>query len=149
MIALFLLTFMQTVWSMNSDDRDFTKTIFWAVHNGKKATEEFLKKNPTAIHARDGDNWTPLMLAVGCNYPEIVKYLIEKQAAINIQDNSGATPLIKATQAALPEMIHLLLEKGADANIQDCNGKNARDYADNLNYKRETILQLLSSSANN
>jgi ankyrin repeat protein len=72
----------------------------------------------------------------------IVNLLIETGANINIQEQSrGITPLIKSIQARNAEIVKILLDAGANIKIKDFSGKDALDYAQQINDKE--ILELL------
>lgn len=72
----------------------------------------------------------------------IVNLLIEAGANINIQEQSrGITPLIKSIQARNIEIVKILLDAGANTKIKDFSGKDAFDYAQEINNNK--ILELL------
>ena len=68
------------------------------------------------IDAKDYNHFTPLMVVLQQNKPEIAKLLIEKGAGINEATN-GWTPLTIALQYSTPEIAKLLIEKNAEINV--------------------------------
>jgi hypothetical protein len=77
----------------------------------------------------DGSCQTPLLLASGNGYPDIVEYLILNGADVNAVSRSGDTPLIKVAQNCLMDkddqlnIVNQLIVAGADVNFQDTYGK--------------------------
>lgn len=77
----------------------------------------------------DGSCQTPLLLASGNGYPDIVEYLLLNGADVNAVSRSGDTPLIKVAQNCLMDkddqlnIVNQLLATGADVNFQDTYGK--------------------------
>uniref|UniRef100_A0A0G4GFY7 Uncharacterized protein n=1 Tax=Chromera velia CCMP2878 TaxID=1169474 RepID=A0A0G4GFY7_9ALVE len=83
------------------------------------------RRGPTAAY-----DWGPtaLMMAVGCQEPEvrIVRLLIEAQADPNAQDKlNEESPLFLAAIWGHPEAVRLLLSAGAAVNMQTREGKTA------------------------
>jgi ankyrin repeat protein len=78
-----------------------------------------------------------LLIAIWDNRINIVKYLLENKVlniSINQVDNNGFSPLIKASIKNRIEIIkYLLTFDNIDLNICDRDGKNARDWANELN----------------
>jgi ankyrin repeat protein len=56
---------------------------------------------------------TPLILAVECNYPEIVTLVIDKGGDVNKSDIIGWTPLMQACQDKNEKLCDVLLQRGA------------------------------------
>ena len=71
---------------------------------------------------------TFLHLAVIENYPEIVKYFVEKGANLNVQNKDGNTPLHLALEKNEKEIIKLLMENKAALDIPNNEGKIAFDF---------------------
>ena len=68
---------------------------------------------------------TPLILAVECNYPEIVTLVIDKGGDVNKSDIIGWTPLMQACQDKNEKLCDVLLQRGAYIDSFDANGQNA------------------------
>jgi ankyrin repeat protein len=77
----------------------------------------------------DQSNQTPLMLASGDGYPDIVEFLIQNGANVNYVSSSGDTPLIKVAQNSIMDkddqfnIVERLITSGANVNYQDKYGK--------------------------
>jgi len=77
----------------------------------------------------DGSCQTPLLLASGNGYPDIVEYLILNGADVNTVSCSGDTPLIKVAQNCVMDkdyqlnIVDQLIVTGANINFQDKYGK--------------------------
>ena len=69
-----------------------------------------------------------LHLAIEGNYPDLLKYFIEKGADINKQNNEGNTPLHLALKNKNMEIIEILLGKKAKLNIPNNDGEIPFDY---------------------
>ena len=71
---------------------------------------------------------TFLHLATIENYPEIVKYFIEKGANVNVQNKEGNTPLHLAIERNEREIIKLLMDNKAALDIPNNDGNIAFDF---------------------
>lgn len=71
---------------------------------------------------------TFLHMAASGNYPEIVKYFIEKGANINMKNNNGNTPLHLAAKKKNKDIIKLLLNNNAALDIPNNEGEIPFDY---------------------
>lgn len=68
-------------------------------------------------------NGMPLIMAIQCDEPQIVKMMIDAGADVN-QPYSQTTPLIRAITACYPSIVQLLLAAGADVNQRDSAGRS-------------------------
>jgi hypothetical protein len=68
------------------------------------------------VNLRNPQGFTPLMLAVLSDRPDIAGYLIAKGADVDRRDDDGATPLSAAIYHGALKCAEILLEAGADAN---------------------------------
>lgn len=66
------------------------------------------------IDIKDGNGWTPLMIAAQNNNLLAIDKLIEAGADVNYKDNSNITALFYAVAFQKKESIKLLMDKGAD-----------------------------------
>lgn len=73
---------------------------------------------------------------------EVVQLLLDYGADVNARDSSGATPLIRAVKNGKvqgweinPDVIKLLLENGAEEQVKDVEGKTARDWARDRDFR--------------
>lgn len=63
-----------------------------------------------------------LHLATEENYPQLVKYFIDKGADINMQNNEGNTPLHIALKKGYKKIIKILMDNKAALDIPNSNG---------------------------
>ncbi len=66
-------------------------------------------------------SYTPLMVAVGQNWAEGVRFSIAKGSELNAFDEDGQTALHKAVACDLDEMVRILLAAGTDPDILTAN----------------------------
>lgn len=72
------------------------------------------------VNIDDSRNWTPLLYAIGANYTEEAKYLIDnKKILLNKKSSMGRTALHYAVLKNNSEIVTALLEAGADPEICD------------------------------
>jgi len=101
--------------------------------------EDILRQHPEAICEREWRGDTPLHIAVGYQYTEAVKLLLQNGADVNAQganvqgmeDYKGTrwTPLLIAVVLGYDDGAKLLLEAGADPTIRTKNGKTLTEVA--------------------
>ncbi|MBL7152763.1 MAG: ankyrin repeat domain-containing protein [Phycisphaerae bacterium] len=65
------------------------------------------------VNMLDGNNTSPLCVAIERADVNAVELLIEKGADVNLSDGRGSTPLDCAENAQSQEIISLLVQKGA------------------------------------
>ena len=66
--------------------------------NGAKSVQTLLRLGAD-VDAKDSNGRTVLMLAVGCQRPDVVKIIIEAGADVNVKDIHGTTVLLQAKQS--------------------------------------------------
>ncbi|CAF1118579.1 unnamed protein product [Rotaria sordida] len=77
-----------------------------------------IEKGKIPINTLDQTGWSPLHLAAGHNYLDIVKLLLQYKADINIKDYYGNTPLAWAKQMYATEVINELEKHGGIADTE-------------------------------
>lgn len=117
----------------NSDAGDSTPTV-------KAATDLLgasISGNLEAVHAhiasgadldqrtQDGQNSTPLILAIIFGHDVVATVLIDGGADVNLQRADGSTALIVAASMGYSEIVKALLNYGADPNIKNKTGQTA------------------------
>jgi len=70
----------------------------------------------------DGDNLSPLILAVNDGSNELVKLLLDAGAAVSDEGEGGISLLHQAAQSGMGELTEILLSKGADIKSLNSNG---------------------------
>uniref|UniRef100_A0A1B6MCV6 Uncharacterized protein n=2 Tax=Graphocephala atropunctata TaxID=36148 RepID=A0A1B6MCV6_9HEMI len=93
------------------------KEILWAAENGK--TEIILKlinENPSIVHVRDKDGYTPLHRASYNDHVDAVEMLIQNGANIAAKTEDGWQPLHSACKWNNVKCAAKLLAYGADVN---------------------------------
>ncbi len=84
-----------------------------------------------------------LHLAVIGNYPDLVKYFIEKGADINKKNNEGDTPLHIALRNKMNIIIGILLENKAKLDIPNNEGEIPFDFFSNEMKKQYGLEKML------
>ena len=84
---------------------------------------------PDLINAADMKGFTPLIIAVYNNQPEVVDILLQNGADPNAQDLSGNTALMGTSFKGYKELAVKLVEAGADVNIRNSQGAPALTFA--------------------
>ena len=117
----------------NSDAGDNTPTV-------KVATDLLgasISGNLKAVHAhiatgadldqrtQDGQNSTPLILAIIFGHDVVATVLIDAGADVNLQQADGSTALIVAASMGHSAIVKALLNYGADPNIKNKTGQTA------------------------
>ena len=103
------------------------------------------------LSAGTDPNGMPLIMAIQCDEPEIVKVMIEAGANLNF-DFANTTPLIQAVSSTHPEIVKILIEAGADINKKASNGDSPLQIARERNRINATeeehtaIIQMLESA---
>jgi len=88
-----------------------------------------LKGADANLPSQNGYHVYPIHAAVGSNFEEIAKMLVEAGAEVNVFQASRMTPLHTAAQNGNVELLILLLENGAQVEIKNDFGKTAADLA--------------------
>ncbi len=104
--------------------------IFDACRRGnKEEVERLYEMNPAVIHTEDYRGFTPLILAVYNNHPEVVDFLLQKGANPDIQDGAGNTALMGVCFKGYKDIALKLIEAGAAINMRNQNGATALTFA--------------------
>lgn len=105
--------------------------FFDACRSGDKAlVEKIYAERPDIIHAEDARGFTPLIIAVYNNQPEVVDFLLEKGAKPETHDqNAGNTALMGVCFKGYKELAEKLINAGADINQRNNQGATALTFA--------------------
>ncbi|CAM4771260.1 unnamed protein product [Rotaria magnacalcarata] len=91
--------------------------LHFAVDSGLiDAVQLLINKGKIPINTLDQAGWSPLHLAAGHNYLDIVKLLLENNADVNIRDSYENTPLAWAKEMNAEAVISELEKHGAIAD---------------------------------
>ena len=93
----------------------------------------------------DGQNNTPLILAVIFGHEEVVGALIGAGAEVNWKRPDGVTALHMAAILGYPAIVKVLIKNGADPNTRNANGASALDSVLVPWEEREKILNIITS----
>lgn len=101
------------------------------------------------VNMADKNGQTPLMIAIGaaCRkysdlYIDSVLQVIRAGADINKADNEGVTPLLLATKGGNERVMEILIKAGAKVNTKDHNGKQVKDYVQDLSPDMSFMVRL-------
>ena len=121
--------------------------IFAAIKAGDiEDVKRFIKKGTNLETLQPGTAFTPLIVAVDQNKPQVVELLIEHHAVIEAKDQAGLTPLNRAAYNNDPEMIRLLIKHKAEVNDGDSRGRQPIHWATMRN-ARDALDALLAAGA--
>lgn len=84
---------------------------------------------PNLINMADIKGFTPLIIAVYNNQPEVVDLLLQNGADPNAQDQSGNTALMGASFKGYVSLAEKLVAAGADVNLRNGQGAPALTFA--------------------
>ena len=111
-------------------DLNNSALFFDACRRGDAAqVTRLYEHDQSLINIMDTRGFTPLILAVYNNQPQVVTYLIEKGAAVDAQDFSGNTALMGASFKGYTDVVQQLIAAGADVNLVNGNGATALTFA--------------------
>ena len=100
--------------------------IFEACRSGNvELLNQSYSQAPESINIVDAKGYTPLILAVYNNQPQIVDFLLAKGADVNAVDMAGNTALMGVCFKGYKELARKLIEAGAEVNQRNVNGATA------------------------
>lgn len=104
--------------------------------------------NRSVLNTPNGQQITPLTLAVSRGTPDMVDLLVAGGAEINArQGKPGTPPLVTAVVRHRQDNLIVLLKNGADVHQQDGGGRTALDWAVCLGYKEMAAVLMRYGSA--
>uniref|UniRef100_A0A0N4ZQ68 ANK_REP_REGION domain-containing protein n=1 Tax=Parastrongyloides trichosuri TaxID=131310 RepID=A0A0N4ZQ68_PARTI len=122
--------------------------LMWAVYNNHIDTVKLLLENkahPNVVDEEDG--LTPLILASGRGYEEIVTYLLKYGGTTNTSDKFGSTPLIWAARKGYYGIVERLLNHGCEIDAIGMHGSTALILATRGNFV-QVVEKLLARDPN-
>ena len=110
--------FVQFVIQADITDQDYEHRF---LRDTTAVAVEALIQKGVDVNARDGDNSTPLHLALSKSHvdPKTLRLLLQHGADVKARDKDGLTPLHCASCWAEVESVQLLIQHGADVDARD------------------------------
>lgn len=104
--------------------------FFDACRRGDTAlVEQLLQQNSSLVNIADHRGFTPLILAVYNEQPDVVALLLQRGANVEAQDAAGNTALMGVCFKGYTGIAEKLLAAGAGVNAINANGANALTFA--------------------
>lgn len=91
--------------------------------------EALFAADPALVNIEDARGFTPLIIAVYNNQPEVANFLMRNGANAASQDASGNTALMGASFKGYQSLVEKLLQAGADVNQRNYQGATALTFA--------------------
>lgn len=108
---------------VNAVDDDRSTPLHWAaMKGGKKAAVELLLAQGAAHDARNKLGESPMHLAAGKGWAEVIGALLDRGADVNAVDDDKWTPLHQASLEGKKDVVDLLLARGAALNPRNKRG---------------------------
>jgi ankyrin repeat protein len=100
------------------------QSVFEAAAAGRlDRVRAVLAEDPGLIHARDGEQRTPLHYAARGGAVPVGALLLDRGAEIDAQDHGGESPLHYAALRGHDDFVRLLLDRGANTEVREAYGR--------------------------
>ena len=107
-----------------------SSALFEACRRNDVATvQQICESNPELMSYQDAKGFTPVLIAVYNQSPDVVAYLLKQGAPADVPDASGNTALMGASFKGYRDMVKALLDAGVEVNQQNGNGATALTFA--------------------
>ena len=94
--------------------------LYYAAFFGlRDLTAHILARHPEDVHAKGGEQVTPLHATADRGHSDVFSLLVEHFRNLDIKGDDGQTPLHRASWNGHLEIGKLLLDRGADVNARD------------------------------
>lgn len=123
--------------------------LMFSIRNNNLEVLRFLIDNGGDVNlvSKEGLKWTAILeAAVTCKNPEIINFLVSKGANVNQRSIKDWTPLMFAIRSPNVEIVDALIKNGADVNAINDEAMSVLDIAENINYAKPEILDILKKS---
>lgn len=122
---------------LNQHSRDGFTPLGFAAFFSRTDIARFLIQQGADVNIASNNDFkvAPIHSAVAAKNLEIVKLLLDHKANPNARQQQDVTPLHAAAHNNSPEIAKLLLSSGADKTIRTTEGKNAMDFAREIDAK--------------
>jgi ankyrin repeat protein len=97
--------------------------------NDVAAVQAFCEADPGLLSVQDAKGYTPVLIAVYNNAPDVAQLLLSKGAPANVPDAAGNTALMGAAFKGYHNMVKALIEVGVDVNQRNESGATALTFA--------------------
>jgi ankyrin repeat protein len=97
--------------------------------NDAAAAKALLAEDPQLIGSTDTRGFSPLIIAVYNDAPEVTELLLAGGADPDAQDAAGNTALMGVCFKGYAGLFHRLLEAGANVHVRNSNGATALTFA--------------------
>ena len=143
LVGLFPLSYVGPHLSRN----ELRKHLLHAAQAGNSGTVAELLEDGVSADARDRNNNTPLLLAIGTGRAKVVELLLQYGANAHARNNEGNTALILAAANGLSQTVEALLVQGAEIDAENVRGEKALTRAARQGHL-EIVNLLLEQGAN-
>lgn len=117
--------------------------ILWAAGEDKnEIVKEILEKDPSLVHVKDQDGYTPLHKACYNNNYELAQILLMYKADPNAVTEFGWTTLHSACKWNNSRMAALMLQHGADINARSEGDQTPLHIATTVSACRDSLVTL-------
>lgn len=104
--------------------------IFEACRSGNfEMVQNIVEQFPESVNMEDAKAFTPLILAVYNNHPDVVDYLLKNDANLEAGDAAGNTALMGVCFKGYKDIAKMLLNAGALVNHRNGQGATALTFA--------------------
>lgn len=122
--------------------RNNKEGLFNAIERNQISEVRRLIEKGINVNSKDGDGWTPLMLAADNNNLQIAKLLVELGADLEQKNDDGETALMISSYNNSGYVGRYLISKGANPDVTDKFGRTAYEIAKE-NFKKGQFEYLL------
>ncbi len=91
--------------------------------------EKLLQEGGNINAKEEKSGFTPLIMAIGVQKNDLVRFLLQKNADPNIADKNGVSPLMYASLHKNKDILSALVEAKADVNARNREGRTALMHA--------------------
>ena len=109
----------RSMTTMSPENPDAVPLYYAALLGLRDLTARLLAKHPEDVHAKGGEEVTPLHASAYRGHTDVVSLLVEHFPNLDIKGYRDQTPLHQASWQGHLEMGKLLLDRGADVNACD------------------------------
>jgi len=109
----------------STDDNIYDSDEMPEIHGSIQVVKYMIESGIDINKKYDDFQWTLLHCAAGCDWLNIVEYLVDNGADINALDRTSCTPLYEAAHDGQMATVKYLLDHGADKEHHNIFGTTA------------------------